>query len=325
MIIAVGTVVLALTVRPIEIDPAWAVWGGRLVALTLLAAGYALWFAGRPLAAVAAALAGLSWAGVIWSLERVSGADSLVGTGMVLAPLLVPWLVVLVMGLPVLWRIPRRLSQFLAVSSVVIAVTGVARALVYEPILDLECRLFCGHSPVLVVANLGLAAWLGAVAAVTTAIVCGTMAMGIAFARSGQAAGRRALPSRVLAASAMGALSATALAILLDGAVGGSTEDHVRLVAIRAGACVAIAAAAVLVAAERLSIGRNLAQIARLLAGDGDRPPAESLLRAAVGDPGLSVGYWTEDRGYVGTDGQPVDLTAPGRQRTELTSRGRTI
>ena len=49
------------------------------------------------------------------------------------------------------------------------------------------------------------------------------------------------------------------------------------------------------------------------------------LLREAVGDPGLSVGYWTEDRGYVGTDGHRIDLTAPDRQRTELTSRGRRI
>lgn len=106
LILGVGTVVLALTVRPIGIDPAWAVAGGRVVALTLLAASGALWFASRPVAAVAAAFAGLSWAGVIWSIERVIDADALVGAGMILAPLLPPLLVVVVVGLPALWRIP---------------------------------------------------------------------------------------------------------------------------------------------------------------------------------------------------------------------------
>jgi len=94
---------------------------------------------------------------------------------------------------------------------------------------------------------------------------------------------------------------------------------------LRGVACMAIAGAAILVAAERLSIGRNLDRIARLLAGGSDRPTAEALLRDAIGDPGLSVAYGTEERSYVGTDGQPLDLTAPGRQRTELTSRGQAI
>ena len=142
----------------------------------------------------------------------------------------------------------------------VVAVAGVTRALVYEPILDLQCGLFCGHSPVLVVANLGLAAWLGAVAAATTAIVCGIIALGILFA--GRARARRASrrAPRALAASAMGAFSVTAVAIRHPWWVGATAEDLARLVAIRAGACVAIAAAAILVAAERLSIGRNLAR-----------------------------------------------------------------
>lgn len=326
MIIGAGTVVLALTLRPIVIDAVWAVWAGRLVALTLLAAGCALWFAGRPLAAVAAASASLSSAGVIWSLERVSGADALVGAGMILAPLLVPLLIILVIGLPALWRIPGRLTPFLVASSLVIGLSGVARALVYEPILDLRCELFCGHSPVLVVANPGLAGALGAVAEATTAIACATLALGILFAGSTRAAsGHRDLPSRLLVGSAMVALSATALAMLVRGAVGGTADDLVRLVAIRAGACVAIAAAAILVAVKRLSIGRDLARITRLLAREGNRPTADVLLREAVGDPGLAVGYWTEERGYVGTDGRALDLMAPGRQRTELTSRRQPI
>jgi signal transduction histidine kinase len=107
--------------------------------------------------------------------------------------------------------------------------------------------------------------------------------------------------------------------------VGATADDLARIVAIRAGACLAIAGAAFVVAAERVAIGRNLAQIARLLAGERGRPTAEALLRDAVGDPSLVVGYWTDERGYVGADGRPVDLSGSGGQRTELTSRGRPI
>jgi signal transduction histidine kinase len=178
-----------------------------------------------------------------------------------------------------------------------------------------------------VAANLGLAAWLGAIAAALTVGVCGMIAVGIVFAEHARARARRAgdLLPRVLAATGMGALSAAALASLVLGAGDATTEDLVRLVAIRGGACVAIAGAAILVARERLAIGRNLARLGRLLADEGDRPTAESLLREAVGDPGLSVGYWTDERGYVGADGRALRATDPGRQRTELTSRGRPI
>ena len=126
---------------------------------------------------------------MIWSLERASGADALVGAGMLLAPLLVPLLILLVIGLPGLRGISRRLTALLLVACTVVAVAGVARALVYEPILDLRCGLFCGHSPVLVVANLGLAAWLGAVVAATTAIVCGIIALEILFSGPARASG----------------------------------------------------------------------------------------------------------------------------------------
>ena len=326
LIVGAATVMLALTVRPIGLEPAWAVAGGRLVALMLLAAGGALWFASRRPAAVAAALAGLSWAGVIWSIERLNGADPLVGAGMLLAPLLVPTLALLVLALPGLWRIPQRLARGLVVASVVVAVAGVSRVLVYEPILDLHCGPFCGHSPVLVVANLGLAAWLGWVAAATSVAVCGTIALGILLARPARTRGAvRDIPSRVLAAIGMGVLSAATTAGVVQGGIGATTEDLVRVVGLRALASIAIAGAAILVAAERLSIGRNLARIARMLAGESDRPTAEALLRDAVGDPGLSVGYWTDERGYVSADGLPLDLSAPGRQRTELTSRGQPI
>ena len=325
IVLGVATLVLALSLRPVGVEPAWAIVGGRLVALALLVAGCASWFAGRSLAAAAGAIAALSWAAVVWSVERVSGADALVGAGLILAPLLVPSLILVVVGPPALWRISHRPMATLVGAAAVIAVAGVARALVYEPIRDLYCGLFCGHSPVLVVANPGIAAWLSIVAGATTFIVCGAIALGILLEGSGRPNPRRDLLPRLLAASAMVAFAVTALATLVSSAIGATLEQLAGLVAIRGTACVALAGAATLAAAERLSIERNLARIARLLSESSNRPTAEMLLRDALGDPDLSLGYWVEEQGFVGADGRPIEQTASGTQRTELTSRGQAI
>ena len=95
---------------------------------------------GQGRAAVAAVLAGMCWAGTVWSLERVNGADALVGAGMLLAPLLVPVLILLVLALPGLTRLSRSVASILVVGAATIAVAGVARAVVYEPILDVLRR-----------------------------------------------------------------------------------------------------------------------------------------------------------------------------------------
>ena len=325
LIVGVATIVLALVVRPVAIEPAWVIMGGRLASLPLLAAAGALWFAGRTLSAVAAALAGLSWAGVIWSVERVNGADALAAGGMLLGPLLVPLLILLVTGLPDLWLIPDRWTRVLVAAAALIAMAGVGRALVYDPILDLRCGPFCGHSPVVVVANLGLASWLGVAAATTSTLACGAIAAGVLVGRSGRVSGRRVVLPPALAACAMGALSAMAAWSVLRGAAGVAPEELCASAGRPAAASAAIAVAAVLVAWERLAIGRNLARLARLLTGEQGHPTAEALLRDAIGDPGLTIGYWTDERGYVRADGLPLGPAGPGRQRTELTSRGRPI
>jgi len=215
VVVGLATVLLAFSIRPVSVDTAWWIVGGRLVALAVLAAGVVLWFAGSSLAAVAAAVASVSWAGVIWSVERVSGADALVGAGLILAPLLAPALIILILGLPALWRSSRQLTGMLLVASLVIAMTGVVRAFVYDPIRDLQCELFCGHSPVLIVANLGLAAWLGAVGAAATAVVCAIVAFRTA-ARSNRRSLRRDLAARVLGASGVSLLGVAELAGVVE-------------------------------------------------------------------------------------------------------------
>ena len=78
--------VIALGLRPTGTEPAWLAVLGRVVPLTLLAAGIALWFSRRTVGSVAATLAGLSWAGVTWAAASVNRADQLLGTGLLVAP-----------------------------------------------------------------------------------------------------------------------------------------------------------------------------------------------------------------------------------------------
>jgi len=107
LITFVGVAIVALSLRPTETVPSWLVGLGRVVPLTLLAAGIALWFSGRVAGSVAATLAGLSWAGVTWAAASVDRSDASVGTGLLIGPLLVPWLVLVIADLPTPWRPAR--------------------------------------------------------------------------------------------------------------------------------------------------------------------------------------------------------------------------
>jgi signal transduction histidine kinase len=292
--------------------------------LTLLAAGIAQWFSGRIVGSVAATMAGLSWAGVTWAAASVNRSDPLVGVGLLVAPLLVPWLVLLNADLPTPWR-PARAMSFVAVAFVGIGLTGVVRALVYEPLLDLNCGPFCGHSPVLLTSSRGLAALLGAVATWTTIIVCGSVGVAVLVRLLRlPLAGFRANAPALLVIGAMVALTSAAV-MSLSRAAPPSPSDIAIVLAFQSGACVALAVAVLLVAFDRWSVRRNLAEVARLLGGQDDPHAVEAILSRAVGDPDLRVGYWTDDIGYVGVDGLPTGEADAGRQRTALTSRGRPV
>ena len=65
--------------------------------------------------------------------------------------------------------------------------------------------------------------------------------------------------------------------------------------------------------------------MARLLGAQDDPQTVEAILRRAVGDPDLRVGYWTDESGYVGCRWAAPGGDRRGRQRTELISRGRPV
>lgn len=54
------------------------------------------------------------------------------------------------------------------------------------------------------------------------------------------------------------------------------------------------------------------------------RPSLEGQLRQILGDPALTIGYWSDDRsGYLDENGRPLEDAALGRASTVVTDRGR--
>jgi signal transduction histidine kinase len=324
VVASVVVLVVVPSLRPIGTEPTWLAALGRVVPLTLLAAGIAQWFIGRTIGSLAATLAALSWAGVTWGAASVTRSDPLSAVGFLVAPLLVPWLVLQVAELSTAWR-PRRAMSVVAVAFVGIGLAGVIRALVYEPLLDLKCGPFCGHSPILLTANQGLASILEGLATTTTIFVSGFVIFAVVARSIRQPpAGLRAAAARVLVIVAMvGLASATVLGVGRTAAP--RTFEIARLLVSQAAACVALAVAVLLVVWDRISVRRNLAEVARLLGERADPRAVEATLSRAVGDPNLRVGYWADEIGYVDADGLPLDNADGGQKRTELVSRGRPV
>ncbi len=175
---SVVILVVASSFRPIGTEATWLAALGRVVPLTLVAAAIAQWFVGRTVGSLAASLAGVSLAGVAWGAASVTRSDPLSALGFLVAPLLIPLLVLQVAEVPTAWR-PRRAMSAVAVAFLGIGLAGVIRAFVYEPLLDLNCGPFCGHSPVLLAANLDLASILAGVATSTSVGVAGFVGLAI--------------------------------------------------------------------------------------------------------------------------------------------------
>ena len=321
---SVVVLLVATTLRAIGTEPAWLVALGRSVPLTLVAAGIAQWFVGRTVGSLAATLAGLSWAGVTWGITSVTRSDPLSAIGFLVAPLLGPFLVLQVVELRTAWG-PRRGTPVVPVAFLGMGLAGVIRALVYEPLLDLNCGPFCGHSPVLITANMGLASILGGVATATTIVVSGFVGLAVVERLVRRPpAGLRAVVAPVLVIVAMAALASAAF-LAVGRTAAPTTPEIARLLASQAVACVALAVAVLLVTWDRISVRRNLAEVARLLGDQADPLAVEANLSRAVGDPDLRVGYWADELGYVGADGLPLGDIDGGRKRTELVSRGRRV
>ena len=321
---AVIILLVASSFRPIGTEATWLAALGRVAPLTLAAAAVAQWFAGRTVGALAACLAGLSLAAVAWGAGSVTSSDPLSALGFLVSPFLVPWLLLQVAVVPAAWR-PRRAMAAVAVAFLGIGVAGVIRAFVYEPLLDLNCGPFCGHSPVLLTANQGLASILAGVTTSTAVGVSAFVALSIvAELVRRPPPGLRPTVAPVLLIVAMAA-SASAAFVGVGRTTAPSTAEIARLVVSQAIAGLAMAVAVLLVTLDRVAVRRNLAEVARLLGDQANPLAVEANLSRALGDRDLRIGYWTDELGYVGADGLPLDDEDGGRKRTELVSRGRRV
>ena len=237
----------------------------------------------------AATLAGLSWAGVTWAVASVNRSNALLGLGLLVAPMLVPWVVLQITELPTRWR-PGHRKSIVAVAFVGIGLSGVLRALMYEPLLDLNCGPFCGHGPVLLTSNIALSAALAAVASWTTMLVCAVVGIAILFRLlASPVAGVRANAPAVLVIGAVVALLTTAL-VGISRLAAPISFDITLVLTVEGGACVAVAVAVLLVTWDRRTVRRNVAEVASLLGAQDDLQSVEGILSRAVGDPDLPRG-----------------------------------
>ncbi len=329
MAIVVGTVsvlaVVMLSLRAIQPD-GWMAILDRLAALTLLVGGVAHSVVSRGNAGLLAVLAGLSWVGLSWTTATVFGADPVLGPGTLLAPLLVPLLVLVALQLPRPSRRDGIGTRLAVVAIIAIAMVGVVRAVVYEPFLDLDCGPFCGHNPVLLTADNGLAEGLARFASGASVLLCASVAVVLVRqVTSLSSAGSRTRAAIVIGAAGMGGLAIAALIDFGRFASSATEQGSVAVFFIQALACCAMGDALLVLAADRVRVRRNVAEVVRLVGARDGPLGLQQLLIRAVGDPGLRVGYWLDDLGYVGPDGTPLDVETAGTQRIELTSRGRSV
>ena len=314
-----------LSLRPLGAGPGWEVVLDRAAPLALLLAGIVGWIAGRTSASVWATLSAVGWVGLSWTSVSVQSFGLVPGVGLLLAPLLVPSLALLAIEIPVPvqsggWN--RRLPVLAIVS---IALLGMVRAIIYDPFLDPDCQTFCGHNAMALIPSIPLAAMLGAMTFWTTALACGSIVL-VLLVRLIRLppAGVGSRVATAMAVVAMAGFVGAALSTVIGEAMTPTAPDPVAGFLIWTTASILLALALILVAAERLAVRRNLAQVARLLGSYGDPLPLQAMLRRAVDDPTLRVGYWLDETGYVDFDGMPLDA-AQGKQRTELSSRGRPV
>jgi signal transduction histidine kinase len=323
--IAAITTVILLSQLPEDTKQGWS---GLLVgcaALGLLLSAAVAWSARSLAASVAAAGAALSWTALLWTVATVHTSSTAVGFGMVVSPFLVPFLTLLLRDDLAIRRSPRIRIGVPTLAFLGIGATGVVRALVYEPLLDAGCGPYCGRSPVVVHTDLDLAARLDATGTVLTLLV-GT---GLSLIIVGDLVRRRRTTRAGVIASLAGAggaaLFAAAAAFELRFAGAPSSEAIAIVLGLGASACWAVAISVSISCGERIAVRRGLAEVTRALAEHDEPIEVEPMLRDALGDRTLQIGYWLDDVGFVGPDGRSLGAPSPGRQQTALVIRGRTV
>jgi signal transduction histidine kinase len=273
-------------------------------------------------------LLGAAWLALDW-VGWVDGPAVVRSVATIAAPLLLPLLVHLVLALPD-GRIAAPASRIaVAAAYAVAAVVAVGRALVRDPLRDLDCWSNCTDNVFLVHADQGLANALDFIWLRLSAVI-GLVLAAVALRRLLRAtpAGRAALWA-VLAPAALAAAAEAAYALAL---IRDPVEDPERAVfatvfTVRALAYAGLAAGVVWTAARDR---RARTAVSRLAADLGEAPAPGSLqavLARSLGDHGLEVAYWLPgSRRYVDGAGRPAAPRAgAGRATTPIVRNGEPV
>ncbi|MFE9446194.1 sensor histidine kinase [Streptomyces sp. NPDC006602] len=298
-----------------------------LTSVVFLAAGLGLLFAGvatwlqRPVGSAGplAALLGTVWLAPVW-VGWQTGPAWVRSTAMPVVPFAPALLLHLVLALPTGRLASPVLRALVGAGYAVTAVCGALRAVTQHPYYDPYCWSNCTDNvfAVRVLPELGRplsesASWVSAVLAVA------------AFVTAGARIRRWAVAAPLALAAA--AEAAYSLALLLQPAEQPEDPGYLTLFCVRGTAYGLLTAG---LGAEVLRRRRQQAAVGRLAEQLGDAPPLgslQSVLTAALGDPGLRVVYWLPGRGqYVDMSGRAIEPRSDQEHAvTEIRRRGERV
>lgn len=276
---------------------------------------------------VLALLTGVAWFGAD-SDGWEAGPPLLRSVGALVAPFLIPLVLHIALTAPD-GRLRSRSARATAVAAYgITAMISGARALVRDPLLELDCWRNCRDNTFLVHSDPGLARrlddiWVWAALAMAIAVV--VVAAHRLFRASGAA---RRLRVPVLAPAILVGAAEAAYAIAL---LSTALEDPERpgFAAVFLARALSYAALASGLTWLAMQVPRRRARVARVASELGEAPPPGTLreaLRAALGDPGLEVLYpRTDSSGLIDADGRPAGGLSAGRAVARITRGDRPI
>jgi signal transduction histidine kinase len=276
-------------------------------------------------------VAAASWVAPVW-VGWVGGPPLVRSLGLVLAPLLVPALVHLFLAEASSRPSTTRTRVVCRAAWVVAAGYGLGRAAVRDPLLDPYCWSNCTDNVFLVRSSPVLArvldtGWSWSVVGVAVLAVLVSVVLVFVLPSGGRSTPGRAWPVSAAAAAALGTEVAYALALLRQPAESPAAAPFRILYLARGTALVLLAAA---VGCVVLRVRRRRAAVTRVaeeLTRASEPGSLENVLRRAMDDADLHVGYWRRTAGhYVDADGGPwTAIAAPGAEAVSITFEGRPL
>ena len=257
---------------------------------------------------VLALLAGLAWFGADWE-----GAESarpiLRSLGAVVTPFALVFVFHMALAAPE-GRVRGRAARVgITAAYVIVACVTVARAVLRDPLLDLDCWRNCTENTFLIHADPGIASALDRVL-LWSAFAIGLGLIGFAWRRLVRATGpgRRTMLPIIGPALLVGACEATYAVALLRTPL--EDPDRAGFAAIFIARSLSYTLLALGLAWTVLGVSRTRARLTRLADELGEAPRPGMLrdtLAAALGDPGIDVLYPQRDSGQlIDADGHPA-------------------